>query len=303
MEILTASLGFCIGIDRAYRKMNERASAGPAFHVAHQQGESEFDTLRRIERQEPGLLARYPALEKLSVAHDLAALKPGDRLVVGFHGLPETTKRELARRGVELLEDLICPFIAKLDRVVERHASEGFDIAIVGIKGNHHVETAREIAAQHGRRCFVIEKIEDTAAILVDDGRPLALLGQVTGNTVLFADVMDRIRQSGKPIKISKTMCADSYSRQEMAIDFARRADVVLVADDGGGAVKSVVDVCAGFSCRLYRIHSAEEIRAEWLAGARTVAVIGGILTPQWVLAELSERAIELGRTADTLSR
>ena len=68
MEVLTASLGFCIGNDRTYRKMNERAEAGSGFHVAHQNGGSEFDTLRRIERQEPQLLALYPALAKLSVA-------------------------------------------------------------------------------------------------------------------------------------------------------------------------------------------------------------------------------------------
>src|SRR5262249_32629120 len=147
------SLGFCIGIDRTYRKMNERAASGAALHAAHQHGDNPNDTLRRIDRKDPELLARYPALAKVSVTYDIAELRDGDRLVTGFHGLPETAKRELAARGVELVEDLVCPFIAKLDRTVERLAEQGYDIAIVGKNGNHHCETARDLAKQHARRC------------------------------------------------------------------------------------------------------------------------------------------------------
>jgi 4-hydroxy-3-methylbut-2-enyl diphosphate reductase IspH len=80
--------------------------------------------------------------------------------VLGFHGLPHDAKEGLATRGVDLLDDLICPFIAKLDRVVERHVQAGFDIAIVGTKENHHCQTAKKFAEEHGRHCFIIEQAE-----------------------------------------------------------------------------------------------------------------------------------------------
>jgi 4-hydroxy-3-methylbut-2-enyl diphosphate reductase IspH len=132
MEVLTANAGFCLGITRAYRKMNERALGEAPFAVAHQNAGGEFDTLSRIERREPELLARYPGLNNVSVPADLSTLGQGDRLVLGFHGLKKDTKESLAARGVDLVDDLICPFIAKLDRVVERLAGQGFDILIVG---------------------------------------------------------------------------------------------------------------------------------------------------------------------------
>jgi hypothetical protein len=56
MEVLTASVGFCLGITRAYREMNKRALAEAPFAVAHQNAGGEFDTLSRIERREAGLL-------------------------------------------------------------------------------------------------------------------------------------------------------------------------------------------------------------------------------------------------------
>ena len=61
-----------------------------------------------------------------------------------FTELDKDAKTSLAANGVDLLDDLICPFIAKLDRVVERLARDGFDIAIVGTSDNHHCREAKK---------------------------------------------------------------------------------------------------------------------------------------------------------------
>jgi 4-hydroxy-3-methylbut-2-enyl diphosphate reductase len=284
MEILTANGGFCIGISRAYRGMDERARSDAPFAVAHQGSASAFDTLRRIEHRDPDLLARYSGLQKVQVVHDVDQLKAGDRLVLGFHGLPKETKADLAARGVDLLEDLICPFIAKLDRVVERLAGEGYDIAIVGAKGNHHCQMAEKFASAHGRRCYVIEKPEDIDALAEVQDQPVALVGQVTGNTAVFTAVVERIRTAETPIKVVKTMCSDSYGRQKTAAELARAADLVILIDDGGGAAQSLFEVCVGINPRIHRVRGNDDIRAGWFEGVGKTAIIGGILVPQWMI-------------------
>jgi 4-hydroxy-3-methylbut-2-enyl diphosphate reductase len=286
VEILTANAGFCLGITRAYRKMNERALNEGPFSVTHQNSGGEIDTLTRIARREKELLAEYPGLQELSVATDLSTLGQGDRLVLGFHGLNKDTKEDLVARGVDLVDDLICPFIAKLDKVVERLAGEGFDIAIVGAKDNHHCRVATKIADQHNRRCFVIEQPDEIDAVPVEDGRPIALVGQVTGNTQVFTEVLERIRTSRAPIKIIKTMCSDSYSRQRAAADLAQQADLVILLDDGGGAAQSLFEVCSRINKRVHRVRSKEEIQPNWFDGAQKTAILSGILVPSWVVAE-----------------
>ena len=293
MEILTDDSGFCLGIARAYRKMNERARNEGTFKVAHQNAGGEFDTLTRIARREDELLAEYPGLRELSVVRDLSELGQGDRIVLGFHGLNKDTKRDLAARGVDLVDDLTCPFIAKLDKVVERLARDGFDIAIVGMQDNHHCRVARKTAEEHNRRCFIVEKPDDIDAVPVDEDRPVALVGQVTGNTQVFTEVLERIRSSSKPIKIVKTMCSDSYQRQRTAADVAQRADVVILLDDGGGAAQSLFEVCSRSNKRVHRVRSKEEIQRHWFDGAQRTAIVGGILVPSWVIAETA-RYIEL---------
>jgi 4-hydroxy-3-methylbut-2-enyl diphosphate reductase len=286
VEILTANAGFCLGITRAYRKMNERALNEGPFSVTHQNSGGELDTLTRIARREKELLAEYPGLQELSVATDLSTLGQGDRLVLGFHGLNKDTKEDLVARGVDLVDNLICPFIAKLDKVVERLAGEGFDIAIVGAKDNHHCRVATKIADQHNRRCFVIEQPDEIDAVPVEDGQPIALVGQVTGNTQVFAEVLERIRTSRAPIKIVKTMCSDSYSRQRAAADLAQQADLVILLDDGGGAAQSLFEVCSRINKRVHRVRSKEEIQPNWFDGAQKTAILSGILVPSWVVAE-----------------
>ena len=296
MEVLTASVGFCLGITRAYRKMNKRALAEAPFAVAHQNAGGEFDTLSRIERREAGLLADYPGLRELSVVRDVSTLGAGDRLVLGFHGLNKETKESLVARGVDLLDDLICPFIEKLDRVVERLARQGFDIAIVGMKDNHHCRVAQRIADEHQRRCYVIEQADDIDALSNEQDRSIALVGQVTGNTEIFTEVIERIRRSKAPVKIVKTMCSDSYSRQKTAVELAQQADVVILLDDGGGAAQSVFEVCSRVNNRVYRVRSKAEIRRGWFNGVGKAAIVGGILVPSWSIDAVADYVRSLGQ-------
>lgn len=296
MEILIASTGLCMGIVRAYRGMSSRALAEAPFTVVHQNSANPFDTLRRIERREPELISRFPGLERLKVTYDTDEVEPGERLVLGFHGLEPEDKAAIAARGVNLLDDLICPFIAKLDLLVERHVAAGYDVAMVGSPDNHHLRTARKLAAVHGRRCFAIVKAEDVDALPFADGVPIVLVGEVTGNTEVFHETIQRIEAARLPIKIKKSMCADSYNRQRNARELAMKADVVVIVDDGGDGARSVFEVCSRVNGRVHRIRGTHEICEEWLDGAGTVAVVGGILIPDWTIAEVARH---LGTMSD----
>ena len=291
MEIIKTKVGFCYGIIRVYHLINKRAIAydDEQFCVAHQNSSGELDTLRRIEHRDEYLLKMYPGLKKVAVAHDIAKLSKGDRLVLGFHGVPNYTKEQLKGKGVILLDDLQCPFIARLNHVSERLVAEGFDIIIVGKKQNYHCQEALKLAEKYQRRCFVVEKEEDVETITHDSTQRLALVGQVTGNTVTFDYVTKRLHEKGIPIRIEKTVCSDSYLRQGEAISLAKESDVVVIVDDGGGASQSVFEVCSALSKRIHRICRKEEIRQEWFDDACKVAIVGGILVPQWSIDEVAE--------------
>jgi 4-hydroxy-3-methylbut-2-enyl diphosphate reductase len=289
MEVVRAKTGFCIGIVHAYRKMDETVARhqGPLIAI-HDSPIGPWDTLRRIDRKDPRLLQIFPNLDRVSVAYDTNELKPGDEIMLGFHGLPKEVRGELSQRGVTIEKNMHCPFIAKLDETVDTHAAEGYDIFIVGQRGTHHVNDAQKFAAEHGRECVVIEKVADVDLIPRDAaGRKLLLVGQVTGNTELWEAVVSRVEAEKLPVRIKNTVCSDSFDRQTEARAIAEKVDVVVLVP--GLAAVAVQEVVSRVNPRMHVVNGKEDVQAEWFLGARRVGVVGGITVPQWTLDEVAD--------------
>lgn len=274
--------------------MNKIAADRESIFAMHQctspHQNVEWDTLRRIENKDAPLINRYPNLRKVSVrdAHDLSSLRNGDLVVVGFHGVKQGVRERLEREGV-VVDDRQCPFISRLNEVVEKLVTEGFDIIIFGKRHNHHCVYANELAETHGRRCVVAERPEDIETMPNEKERKWAFVGQVTGNILEYDRVKRALQEKNIPVKIVETVCSDSYLRQNIAVKLAQEADVVIVVDDGSGSSLSVFEVCAEQKTRVYRIRSKEDIQQGWFDGIKRAAVVGGILVPQWTLDEVAE--------------
>lgn len=293
MEIITATIGFCVGIEQAYQAMNKIAAGRETTFTVHQctspHKNGEWDTLRRIDNQDAPLISRYPNLRKVSVldAHNLSGLEKGDLVVVGFHGVENSVRERLEREGVAV-DDRQCPFIARLNEVTEKLVAEGFDIIIFGKRQNHHCVYAQRVAEAHGRRCVVAERPEDIEAMPNEEEHTWAFIGQVTGNVLEYDRVKRALQEKSIPVKIVETVCSDSYLRQNMAVKLAQEVEVMIVVDDGSGSSLSVFEVCAEQKTRVYRVSSKADIQREWFAGSKKTAVVGGILVPQWTLDEVA---------------
>ena len=77
-------------------------------------------------------------------------------------------------------------------------------------------------------------------------------------------------------------------------MELAQQADCCLVVDDGGGASQSLFEVLSAVHAKVYRFRWWDDgswkasIDGSWLMGASSVAVVGGILVPQWAIAEVA---------------
>jgi 4-hydroxy-3-methylbut-2-en-1-yl diphosphate reductase len=299
MEVRTAQVGWCVGIERAYNLMNRQASLakGKPIYATHDVQQPnpnlDMDTLGRIEQGDARLLERYPALKAVKVLHDPSVLRGDDTLLLGFHGLPRDAIEDLTGSGIEV-KDYKCPFIATLDSTVDRMVAEGCDILIVGKRQNHHSRYAQEAASRHQRQCIVIETLEDVETIPRDTASPWALVGQVTANTRLWQAVVERVHQRGIAVHTAETICPDTYQRQEGAMALAQWADCCLVVDDGGGASQSLFEVLSAVHDKVYRCRWRDDgswkasLYATWVTGAGCVAVVGGILVPKWAIDEVA---------------
>lgn len=298
LEIKTAKKsGFCGGIKRAYYGMNRIAKTREQVNVFHRFGETaqalKWDTLKRIEREDPELFKEYPNLVNVSVVDNPSHLNSGDDVVLGFHGVGKSVKQQLQANEVNI-EDLQCPFISRYNSEIEELASDGYNLLAFGRKENHHSLDAVSVANEYGRRSVIVEKPEDIDGIDFQVNEKWACVGSVTGNTRLWEAVVSKLNKINIPVKVVETVCTDSFKRQNEASELAEEADLVLVIDDGGGASNSVYEVCTSVNEMVYRVSSKEDIKLEWFKDISTVAIVGGILVPQWTIDEMASYISEL---------
>ncbi len=294
MEIHVASAGHCFGIERAYRMINELAADGRPLYGALQK-KSEWDTFRRVENRDWDLLTAYPHLGNLIILHEPVDLRDGNALAVGHHGLDPERRQELEERGIKI-HDYICPFIARMNKIAEQLANEGYDIIVFGKPQNHHTEYAKQAAERAGQVALIAETLAEVELALQDAARTWACIGQVTGNAAKWQAFSEALKARDVPIHVVDTVCTDSHDRQREAMDLARKANVVVVVDDGGGASVSVLEACSSVNRRVHRYGTEMPLRAEWFEGATSVAVVGGILVPRWTLDTVAMAIRELAR-------
>lgn len=298
MDVRTAKVGWCMGIERAYRLMSRQASAAAmqpiyATHRPPPSTSADMDTLGRIAQGDRRLLEQYPALQTIQIVQDPADVPSNATLMLGYHGLSPDTIETLVEKGVQV-KDYQCPFITKLDETVDRLVADGFDILIVGKRQNHHCEHAQEVASRHQRQCRVIETLADLETVPLGPAIRWALVGQVTGNTLLWDAAVKWMDRQGLAAHVSQTICSDSHQRQDEAITLAQQADLCLIVDDGAGASQSLFEVLSTIHDKIYRLRWRDDgswktsFDVTWLTEAKSVAVVGGILVPLWAINEVA---------------
>lgn len=291
MDIHIAKIGLCWGIELAYERLNKVAAAGEV-HVTHRWGPTAtsliWDPMRRIvEEHDPELHRRYPNLGQVRLLETADQASDGMRVAIGHHG---AAKEEVlaARVGNAEVFDFKCPFIAKSDKTADMLAAAGYDIIAFGKPGNHHCEYAREQAEAAGRVGLIAEDVALIRDALYAPGRNWACIGQVTANTDRWATFRADLAASGVAVRVIDTVCSDSHDRQAEAIDLAARVELVLVINDNGGSTNSVLERCLAANPNSILVDPKGALPD--LEGTRSLAIVGGIHVPDWIMADYAAR-------------
>jgi 4-hydroxy-3-methylbut-2-enyl diphosphate reductase len=86
------------------------------------------------------------------------------------------------------------------------------------------------------------------------------------------------------------TVCQPTKQRQNSAIELARQAEVVIVI---GGAqsnnTQELVKTCSRYCGRVHYVQGANDLRAGWFEGAKTVGITAGTSTPDASIDEVEQ--------------
>ena len=282
-DILLANpRGFCAGVDRAI-EIVERALTlhGAPIYVRHEIVHNKFvvDDLRA---------------KGAVFIEDLADVPPGATLVFSAHGVSKAVRQEAARRGFHVF-DATCPLVKKVHIEVMKRRNEGYDIVMIGHDGHPEVEGTM---GQSEQGMHLVETEEDVAKLEFADDVKLTYVSQTTLSVDDCQIVINALKRKFPHIVGQKQddICYATQNRQDAVKFMAPQVEVVIVVGSRTSSnTNRLRELASLLGCDTYQVDSAEELRAEWIAGKRRIGVTSGASAPEVLVRDVVAKLKSLG--------
>lgn len=194
--------------------------------------------------------------------------------------------RKLARDKGLMVVDATCPDVTKTHTLIKEKAAEGCQIIYIGKKGHPEPEGAVGIAPG---QVHLIEKAEEIPLLSLPEDAAIVITNQTTMSQWDIRGIMQQLVTRYPRAEIHNEICLATQMRQEAVADQAKEADLVIVVGDprsnNSNRLAQVSEEIAGV--KAYRIADISELKLEWLASVRKVAVTSGASTPTPITKEL----------------
>ena len=282
--LLAAPRGYCAGVDRAVQTVEHALDlhGAPVYvrkEIVH--NKHVVETLR--------------ARGAIFVDELEDSIPEGAITVFSAHGVSPAVHADAERRQLQTI-DATCPLVTKVHREALKFASEGYTIILIGHAGHEEVEGTMGEAPDH---IVLVQTEADVDTLEVEDERKLAYISQTTLSVDETRTIIARLRERFPHITGPRTddICYATTNRQAAVKQMAAHCDLVLVIGSTNSSnSQRLVDVARDHGAQSHLIDGADQVREEWLEGARVVGISSGASAPE----ELVEGLVDYFRARGT---
>ncbi|MBO5417389.1 MAG: bifunctional 4-hydroxy-3-methylbut-2-enyl diphosphate reductase/30S ribosomal protein S1 [Clostridia bacterium] len=275
MEIIKAkSAGFCFGVNNAVCK---------AFETAEK-----YNGEKKIYTYGP-LIHNASVIEKLEekgifVADSIDDVKEDNAcVIIRAHGVSKKVFELLNEKGVTVI-DATCPFVTKIQKLVEKEYNAGKKIIIVGDK-NHP-----EVIGINGwceDSAIIVASLEECKNLNFDSGS-YCMVSQTTFNAKNYDKIKKYFRNLLDEIEFYDTICNATSYRQCETREIAATVDLMIVV---GGRNSSntlkLFEISSELCKNVLLVEQAAEIDLAYINKFLKVGVTAGASTPDWIIKEV----------------
>lgn len=283
--------GFCAGVDRAIAIVNRALEVyGAPIYVRHEVVHNRFVV--------EDLRARG------AVFVDELDQVPDDAWVIfSAHGVSQQIQQHARLRGLNVF-DATCPLVTKVHVEVAKFAASGQEVILIGHAGHPEVEgTMGQYDTSQGGQIYLVETLDDVAAIEVNNPQQLAYVTQTTlsveDTRILIQALRERFPAIQGPRK--DDICYATQNRQDAVKQLALETDLVLVVgspnSSNSNRLRELAERCGATA---YLIDHAEQIQPEWVFNCQKVGVTAGASAPEALVQAVVAKLQSLGGVTPT---
>ena len=281
--ILAEPRGFCAGVDRAVRIVEEALRKfGAPVYVRHEIVHNKH------------VVNRLAAMGAVFV-EELVDIPDGKPVVFSAHGVAKSVVAEAKRRGMVSV-DATCPLVTKVHVEANRHHKQGAHILLIGHAGHPEVEGTMGQVEDGG--ITLIETAQDAMTVTPPESDHLAYATQTTLSVDDTEDMISILKRRFPHINgpRGEDICYATTNRQQAVKDIATMADFLLVIGaENSSNSKRLVEVgkIAGVRDAML-IAGAEAIDWSYISQAERIGITAGASAPEElvedVIAAIAER-------------
>lgn len=277
--LLAEHAGYCDGVKAALRKTLDQLGPGKTI-----------STLGPLVHNSD--VQEYLAAQGISMTEKIDELA-GGTVVIRTHGLPPEMLNYLQQREDLEIIDATCPYVRKIQTLIDGYLQKGYDIIIYGDSQHPEVQA---LMGWSGNKARLLEPGTTTLEKDYYVSPKTVFLSQTTQREQDFLDLAAMLKERSPSLEICPTICKATVKRQNAAAALAATVDLMLVVGDARSSnTRKLAQVCREIT-NTYQIAGPGEIKREWLAGVRNVGITAGASTPHWTIKEVKQMMEEMER-------
>ncbi len=278
--LLAAPRGFCAGVDRAVRVVEEALKRdGAPVYVRH-------------EIVHNRVVVNGLAAQGAVFVEELDEVPPGVPVVFSAHGVAKSVPLAAAARGLTAF-DATCPLVSKVHREAERHEAMGHHILMIGHAG--HPEVEGTMGQVRLGAMTLVQSLAEAEAVAPPPG-PLAFVTQTTLSVEDAAEIVAVLRRRFPGIEgpAKEDICYATTNRQAAVRAVAAEAGLVLVVGSANSSnTMRLCEVASRAGARAQLLEGPEALDLDVLEGETVIGITAGASAPeslvQGLLARLGE--------------
>jgi 4-hydroxy-3-methylbut-2-enyl diphosphate reductase len=281
--LLANPRGFCAGVDRAISIVEHALELfGAPIYVRHEVVHNRFvvDGLR-----DKGAI----------FVAELDEVPDGGTVIFSAHGVSQAVQNEAKRRELRVF-DATCPLVTKVHIEVRKHAKDGREVVLIGHSGHPEVEgTIGQYVGEGAKEgaIYLVETPEDVAGLQVENPDDLAYSSQTTLSMDDTAKVIDALRARFPGLRGPRKddICYATQNRQDAVKDMVGKVQVLLVVGSQNSSNSNRLrELAEREGVAAFLIDGADDIRREWVEGAKAIGVTAGASAPEVLVREVVAR-------------
>ena len=227
---------------------------------------------------------------------ELNEVPEGKRVIFSAHGVSPAVRDAAKARNLKVI-DATCPLVTKVHVEAVKFARKGFTIVLIGHKDHDEVEGTLGEAPES---TVLVENVADVDQLVIKDPSKIAYITQTTLSLDETVHIVNRLQERFPLIQSphAQDICYATENRQIAVKAVVPMCDLLLVVGSQNSSnSRRLVEVCQQGGVASYLVDDHSEVKPEWLASARNVAVTAGASAPENLVQDLISYLQEQGFT------